>query len=334
MASGDAERRITLRAIYDNTNLKTGTQESERYMDSLARAVDDSSDDMRRSLQSIDDGVSSTFSSGGSVDRSVGEADDRLGEFADTAREEVPGALLDMQDGATSAMQGLAQAFASIGPGGTIIATVLAGLTILVNRSESAAQAMRDRVNAAMDAIEVKAGTTNTQIARMYEKTLTFDKTLESFGGGDKTKGFAKLAEYADKLGVEVSDIVNLINGQWTPGAKALRDLMTYQLNTTKDTGLGYAVNLATLDGTRDTMLAILDAADTEKQTRAQTLAQERENRDVLAEQRDLRRSAAAAAEAEARWTRQTREEAERITNQVRQWAGQRLPDPTKAGGA
>lgn len=325
---------IKVKALWDGTKLEAGTGDAEQSVKSLADQVDTSTEEINRALRSMDDGVSSTLSRGGTLDRGVSDADTRLGDFADTAREEVPGALLDMQDGAASAMQGLAGAFASIGPGGTIIATVLAGLTILVNRSESAAQAMRDRVNAAMDAIEVKAGTTNTQIARMYEKTLTFDKTLESFGGGDKTKGFAKLAEYADKLGVEVSDIVNLVNGQWTPGAKALRDLMTYQLNTTKDTGLGYAVNLATLDGTRDTMLAILDAADTEKQTRAQTLAQERENRDVLAEQRDLRRSAAAAAEAEARWTRQTREEAERITNQVRQWAGQRLPDPTKAGGA
>lgn len=329
MASGDAERRITLRAIYDNTKLKAGTQESERYMDDLSRAVDDSSDDMNRSLRSIDDGVKSTFSSGGSIDRSVGEADDKLGEFADTAREEVPGALLDMQDGASSAMEGLAQAFASIGPGGTIIASVLAGLTILVNRSEASAQALRDRVNAALDSFETKAKQTNRDLLKAYKDALTFDTVVSEIGQGDKAKGFATLSKYADQIGVSVNDIVNLIANRWTPGARALRDYMERQLNTTKETGLGYAVNLATLDGTRDAMLAILKLAGQQDETQRQSLNYAKSERDNLVDIVALRKQAAAHAEAEARWSEHTLNQLTQMTAEIRQWAGRRLPDPT-----
>lgn len=289
---------VEVKAMWDGDDLKAGTAEAETALEDLARETEYASDKINTALRSVDDGVRTSLGSGGSLDQATTSASADLQSFADNAKEEVPGAMLDMQDGVQGAAQGLAAALAPMGPGGLVIATVLAGFTIMKNRADAAAQAMRDSVNDAIGSIEVKARTTNAAIERMYEKQLNFEKTLEKFGDGDATKGYEKIAGYADTLGVETEDIVAFIQGRQIPAAQRVADLIKLQGDNLKDSGERMRDNWGVLTDQETVAGALNKYAEEERQVREKTLAIERDARDAL---RDLRNDSERTADAQER---------------------------------
>jgi len=231
---------VEVKAMWDGTDLVTGTQQAEQSVEDLAREVDYAADSMRRSLQSIDDGVSSTLGSSGSINSTFDDFEshgtNRMGEAgAEVASEfgsnlaegiasgDTSATVLDSLTGlgATVAASGGLLAFAGIGAlvGGALVSGV-------VNRIKQADQAITDAINSSFQAIEVKARQSNKVIMQAYQDTLTFKDTITAVGGGDAQAGFEKLADYAGRFGFEVEDAVNLINREMTPGAKGLRDAM------------------------------------------------------------------------------------------------------------
>ena len=280
--------KVEVDAMWNGDDLKQGTEESARALEDLARETDYAADKMNTALKSVDDGVRTSLGSGGSLDQATTSASADLQSFADNAKEEVPGAMLDMQDGVQGAAQGLAAALAPMGPGGLVIATVLAGFTIMKNRADAAAQAMRDSVNTAIGSIEVKARTTNAAIEKMYERQLNFESTLEKFGDGDATKGYEKLAGYADTLGVETEDIVAFIQGRHIPAAQRVADLIKLQGDNLKDSGDRMRENWGVLTDQETVAGALNKYAEEERQVREKSLAIERDARDALQDMRDF----------------------------------------------
>lgn len=243
MASG-AVPPIEVKALWDGTQLKAGTQESERYIDSLADAVDDSSDAMRRSLDSIDDSVSSTFSGSSSTfGRAVSDVENdgqRLGgigseigsEFSENIGEGIRSG--DIAGSVTETFTSLAGSLGVVGIGIAVGAGFINGA---IKGAQATRQAFVDAVNEAFNSIEVKANQSSAAIAKAYTRTLTFKKTLEDIGGGDALKGFEKLQGIAEDLGVSVDDVVLLLQGRMTEGAKRVRDAMIEVNDTLDDSG-------------------------------------------------------------------------------------------------
>lgn len=278
---------IDIKVLFDDTRLKSGTADAERSIEDLAREVDSSSDSINQSLKSMDDGVSSTIGSGGTFDASTDQGVDSMKEMASTAREEVPAAMLDMRDGVTGAAEGIAQAMASLGPGGTVVASVIAGFVVMKGRAEAAAQAMRDRVNEAFSAIEVKAKSTNKAIERMYEKQLLFEQTLERFGGGDATKGYERIAGYAKAIGAETEDVVAYIQNRQTPGAEKVAALLARQGDILREQGVSLAKNQGTLTSAQVAAGTLTRFAQEEATAREITLNMARDARDFLRDNKE-----------------------------------------------
>lgn len=273
--------------MYDGSELTSGLTDAEGDLREFAATAERASDDVNAALRSVDDGVRSSLSTGGTLDDGTTSASRDLQDFAANAKEEVPGAMLDMQDGVASAASGIAAALAPMGTGGLVLAGLLAGFTIMKNRADAAAQAMRDSINEAVSAIEVKARTTNQAIERMYEKQLTFQKTLEKFGDGDATKGYEKLAHYADVLGVETEDVVAFIQGRFTPAAANVAELIKRQGDLLREQGGTLRDNNGVLTEQQTVAGTLNRLAAEEREVRERAGAQLRDNRDYLA---DIRR--------------------------------------------
>ncbi len=284
-------------------------------MDDLARKVEYAADSVNDSLRTMDDGVQSSIGQGGSFDRATQDFDgssstdqgvDSMKEMANTAREEVPAAMLDMRDGVTGAAEGIAQAMASMGVGGTIVGGVIAGFVVMKGRAEAAAQAMRDSVNEAFSAIEVKARSTNKAIERMYEKQLTFEQTLEKFGDGDATKGYEQIAAYAEALGASTEDVVQYVQGRQTPAAQRVAELIERQGDLLEQQGVTLAKNQGTLTEAQLAAGTLTRYAQEEAVARERTLTMTRDARDYLQDNK-------AATEAARDATKEAADDAERI---------------------
>lgn len=220
----------------DSANFKAGTDNAEAAVKSLGDTVNTESDSMNTALRSIDDGVSSTLGSGGTLEHSVDGATSNLHEMGKTASEEIPGAMMDMQDGVGSAVQGVGQAMAALGPGGIIVGAVLTGFGLMANNAKERLAAMQAAADAILSKVEVTAKQTNAAIRTAIEKAADFDTALTQFDAEGGVKGFAKAQEYADKLGVEVDDVIALMSGRLTPDAKELRDTLLEQQAAMDDT--------------------------------------------------------------------------------------------------
>jgi hypothetical protein len=274
MATAKEVLAVELRA--DTSSFEKGTDNAEAAIKSLAAQVDTASEDINASLKAMDDGVSSTLGPSGSMTHSVDGAKAGVKDLAGGFREELPGAMLDFKDGAASAATGLAAAFAPMGIAGTVVAGVLAGFSLMKKSAEDQVAAMKARVDAITSAIEVSVKTTNAEIRKAIIEQGTWEAGLATVGGIDKALGYAK------QFGVQVADIVALVNGQQTQGANRLLGILRDQLNTTVETGRGYAVNLATLNGTLNPTLELLELRKRERDAQKQSEESLRQQRDYL----------------------------------------------------
>lgn len=294
MTQTSAQWALEVKATLDASGMSKGATDAETSVKGLETQVESSTDSINQSLRSMDDGVSSSLGTGGTLDRSASEAESSLGRVKEQVGEELPGAFLDMQDGAASAASGLAMAFSSAGPAGIALAGALALFAALKTKSDAAAQAMRDSINSALSEIEVKAKQSNKAIIASYEKTLTFRKTIEALGGGDATKGFGILADHADALGVSVADIVALINGQWTKGALRLRDqLRQAQDAVAKQRQDAEGIATRVLPSLNDEYQFLVDQISKQNEIQKRTVANLKQERDYARETAEAHKAGA-----------------------------------------
>jgi hypothetical protein len=281
--------------------------ETQPVVDELEK-VDAANNEMADTASAASRSVEASFermeaaarSSSTRVRTDVDQADSSLRSMGETAREEIPGAMLDMEGGVADAASGIGMALAPLGPAGIAVGAALAGFSLLKRRSDAAAEAMRESLNAALDAITVTAKSTNREIYRMYQATNDFDSVLEKVGDGDKTKGFEILADKAALMGVEVRDIVAYLRGDMTEGAQVVAMHMEGAAGSLKEQS-HYWYNTGESLTEAESAAASLSSLATEiNRERAQAIEYERENRALLRDQRREREAAADAAEREA----------------------------------
>lgn len=151
---------IKVDVLYDDATLKAGTAESETSIDGLADAIDQSTQQVKASLDSVGTALKDMSATADTESDAVGaslrsmddtagtamtglsseveQGESKLKEMGATASEEIPGAMTDMSDSVSDAATGLSTAFASLGPAGIGVGAVLAGIGIIMRKSQEA----------------------------------------------------------------------------------------------------------------------------------------------------------------------------------------------------
>lgn len=216
---------IEVSAIWDGTRLKAGTEEAERAVESLADNIDTSSDEIKRSLDSIEATADSAGTSLKSVDdislsgvgQEVEQADSKMKALGQTASEEIPGAMTDLSDSAADAATGLSTAFATLGPAGIAVGAVLAGIGIMMRKSQEAKEKFTADAQAWTDAYIEGLGkiTAATRRAKLEEDLLNPDSVI------------AQAEKVRQAIGADQSLVVSSIYGTPAERAAAQADLET-----------------------------------------------------------------------------------------------------------
>lgn len=232
---------IAIKALWDGTKLKSGTDESEAAVESLADSVEASSDQMRASLASIDDGVNTTLSSGGTFSSGVDDVEAEGGrlkevgsevgaEFAANLQEgvasgDIKGTLLDTFSGLGAAAGATGQlGLAAAGVGVLLGATLMKGLAA---KAQAERQEFVDAVNTAFEQIEVTAQSSFETIRREIKKTFTETAVIAELGGEEGVLGgYERINELIQITGVKFNDVVDILQGEVSPRLDRARELI------------------------------------------------------------------------------------------------------------
>lgn len=332
MAS-DVERRITLRALYDGTQLKQGTDEAETHLEALERATADTSDDINRSLRSIDDGVSSTFGSSGSFARSVDDVEASGGRLKNVGGEIGSEFSENIGEGIRSGdLAGtLLETFTSLGPALGVAGIGIAAGAGIINGIVQGARAEREKfkqlVNDLFTSVEVRAETSTRKIQQSLIDAFSFKDALAEAGDGDEAAGFSKVKAVAEELGVKVGDVVDVIRNKWTPASLGVLELMRDYGDklTFVDTGQGRISSvLAEQTGWTRDLLELSERRTRANQTNIEML---RSERDYLAANAGHSKTIASNSERTASANQRAADAASRMADAYRTAAQQRLPD-------
>lgn len=277
-----AQERIEIEILADATKLKAGTDEAERSIEALADAVDTSSDQMRASLQSIDDGVTSTLGSGGTFSRSVDDVEAEGGRLKDVGSEVGAEFAANLQEGVASGdikgslldtFSGLGAAAGATGQLGLAAAGVgvLLGATLIKGLSQAAAERKQefvDEINGAFDAIEINAKSTFDSIRKQLMSAFDVQAVLTELGGEQGlVGGLEKVNEVARASGVPFNDIVDILRGKMNPDLKVAQQLL-------RDAGAEVAYQVrghgANVDALTDEARLATDILEASKENRKQ----------------------------------------------------------------
>lgn len=226
MAS-DTTKTIAIQALWDGTKLKAGTEESERAVEALADSVETASDQMRASLQSIDDGVTSTLGPTGTFSRSVDDVEVEGGRLSEVGSEVGAEFAANLQEGVASGdlkgslldtFSGLGAAAGATGQLGLAAAGVgvLLGATLIKGLSQAAEERRAEfvaAVNEGFQSIEVKARSTFKEIRGELLSTFDFKALLEDLGEGDPTVALGKIQDAAEAINKPFNELVDVLRG-------------------------------------------------------------------------------------------------------------------------
>lgn len=327
-------RQIKVEALWDGTRLEAGTETSQRSLDDLRRAVDDTSDDINRSLRSIDDGVSSTLGSGGSFDRAVDDVETSGRRMKDIGSEVGSEFSENIGEGIRSGDIGgsILETFTSLGPGlGVLGIAIAAGAGIingLISGARDRQKALDETFNEVFSGLEITAKTTLANIRKQLFATFDINRVLEDIGGeAGLAGGFRTVNDLARQTGVAFNDIVDLLRGNITPATEATRKALEgYAAETrTASDGLGHVsqIHNELADSARD-LLAYTE--DTRGQIQEQ-VPYARQYRDYLRQSADAGRDVRGQAEGVATANERAAAAAQRMADAYRTAAQQRLPD-------
>jgi len=324
-------RNLALRVAYDATEVARGVDQTENDLASLERSTAASADSIDDSLSQVGDTASTTFDQGGDFDRALTDAEGTatskgaaIGQGVSQGVEEGiqtgdwGGAIQNTLSSVAGALPGIGLA---VGIGASLATGVFLGMK---RAADQRRQEFVDAVNKAFQQIEVRAKQSTKSINQAYLETLTFKDTLAQLGGGDESAGFSLVARQAETLGVNVEDVINLINGQLTPGALVLRDHMADVAANMKNSGQAIREANGVLSEQQQTAATIAGWIDVQNKKHDLTV-------DMLIAERDAARDiagyqAGAAGSAEAMAAA-----AERYAAAIGRAAARRLP--TSIGG-
>lgn len=332
MAS-DVERRITLRALYDGTQLKQGTTEAETHLEALERATADTSDDINRSLRSIDDGVSSTLGSGGTFDRAVDDVETSGRRMKDIGSEVGSEFAENIGEGIRSGDIGgsILETFTSLGPALGVAGIGIAAGAGIINGIISGFRDRRaeliENVSSMFSEIEVKATDTAATIQKAIRDTYTFKDVVAEVGGGDETAGMKNVEQAAAAIGVDFNAIVDVLRGAWNPAAQRTLALLQAQSTETETIVKGAGRGATSLTDQAQLAQTILDLSQARRDSQSDTTR-------LLLRERDYVRGTAGDigkvaddAERVASANERAAAAAQRMADAYRTAAQQRLPD-------
>jgi len=260
--------KVEVDLMWDNTALKQGTMEAEADVERMADAVDAAATEMRTSLSSIDDGVSTTLGTGGTFSSGVDDVEAEGGrlkevgsevgaEFAANLQEgvasgDIKGTLLDTFSGLGAAAGATGQlGLAAAGVGVLLGATLIKGLTA---KAAAERQGFVDAVNTAFEQIEIKATDTFDTIEKKIQDTFTRVGVVSELGGEEGLiGGYERINELVALTGVKFEEVVKILQGKTNPNLEdARRKIIDASDNTelwgkwTTIVGQGYSDNAKT----------------------------------------------------------------------------------------
>ena len=316
-------RNLALRVAYDATEVARGVDQTEADLQGLERTVDSSASSIDNSLSSVGDSASDTFDRGGTLDSALTDAE---GTATTKGQQIGEGVAQGVSEGIETGDWGSAvqNTLASIVPGVGIAAGIGASIAgAMLFGMKRAADARRqefvDAVNKAFDAIEVRANQSAKSINKAYLATLTFKDTLAEMGGGDADAGFRKVSAQAQLLGVGVEDIVNLINGQMTPGTIKLQEAMRAVTEEMENSGARMRENNGVLSATEQAVANIAGEVARQNAIHGDVVGKLLAEREAAKDIADYNERAASGAERMA-------SAASRYSSAIREASGRRLP--------
>lgn len=287
-------RQIEIQALWDGTRLKTGTEQAETSVEALARAVDDSSDSMRRSLQSIDDGVSSTLGPGGTFDRSVDDVETSGSRMKDVGSEIGSEFAENIGEGIRSGDIGgtILETFTSLGPALGVVGIGIAVGAGLINGMIRGAKEARAEFLAAVNGIfeqtEIRARTTNERIRKEILEAFTFESVLTELGGDEGVAGGVKKVDWLVKnLGVDFNEVVEILRGDLNPANRDTLAILQRQADigprlVSSGKAVAIAENVAASNARE-----VLDALERTRAVQRDSQHLAERNRDYIADQAD-----------------------------------------------
>jgi hypothetical protein len=233
-----SEWQLKINATLDSTDLVSGSDKAQAAVKDMATQVDTSSEAMNQSLKSVDDGVNSTFGAGGVFDTAASHITTSSSKFKKVGSAVGSEFASALTQGATSGdiagsiISSLSSLTAGLGVAGLGVG---AGVALIVGMIKGAEKKRADFVKSMEDlflSIEVKAGESGSEIRDALIEKLTFRKVLTDFGGSFAA-GFDKVTAAADELGVNMSDVLDIMQGDITPQNEYVLKLLREQAQQT-----------------------------------------------------------------------------------------------------
>lgn len=236
--------QIAVDVLTDTTQLTAGTTTAANAIDALAASVDTSSDQMRTSLASVDEGVTSSFGPSGTIPRTVEDGAVNLttkaskfkavgADLGSTLAQGIAGGVSsgDAVGAVSSSVSGAAGLLAvAAGTAGGAAAAVGLGIatslvTGLISGMKAKDEAFQAEVTKIFDSMEITADSTMRAIRKTISDGFSFQSTVDSFGG-------EALADDAALFGSNLATAAALLNGKMTPAAKELHSVLQDVIDT------------------------------------------------------------------------------------------------------
>lgn len=293
---------VKVEVLYDGTKLKAGTEQSEASIEALADSVDAASDQMRASLASIDDGVTSTLGTGGTFSRSVDDVEVEGGRLKDVGAEVGAEFAANLQEGVASGdikstlldtFSGLGAAAGATGQLGLAAGGVgvLLGATLIKGLTQAAEEKRAEfvaAVNEGFQQIEVKARTTFADIRKQFLEAFDFKSLLEELGEGDPNAALDKINQAAAYLKVPFGELVDVLRGEVNAENRdTLRLLQAHAAQINTELVPGLFTMTAEEEKQRDLSKELLEYAGVRRDKLADVVELSAAERDYKRETRD-----------------------------------------------
>lgn len=237
---------IAVRALWDGTQLESGTTTAAASVDKLADAVDSSSADVTSSLQAMGTAAETEFNQTlpTAADTSAVSLTTKAGKFKAVGTELGETVAQGVGSGMTGAEQlanvgtsltSLLAPLATTGAGAIAAIGLGAGAALITNLIKGVnerKQEFIDDINSAFESIEVTAKTTMREIRQQIYDTFDFKDLLGDIGEGDDFLGLTRLRDMAETLGVPWERLADVLRGKITPANEYIYDLLKKQAHT------------------------------------------------------------------------------------------------------
>lgn len=243
---------VAVRALWDGTQLESGTTTAATSVDKLADAVDSSSADVTSSLQAMGTAAETEFNQTlpAAVDTGAVAITTRAGKFKAVGSElgtsVAEGVGSGMSAGEAVAnvgtsLTGLLAPLATTGAG--VIAAIGIGagaalVTNIIKGVEERRKAAVEAFNELFSEIEVSAKDSAKEIKSAILDAFDFQEALTALGGDDGLQGgLEKVNKLVQETGADFNEVVDILRGDINPANRDTLRLLQQQTKESEDAG-------------------------------------------------------------------------------------------------